>query len=463
VVQAVDLYEAVLLDVFLVLSCAFLLWKHARLSALHPGTIYILFHVLVFTSRAYFVLTGARTLFAGWGHGVVPVTQAEIAWAMNLSDLALVSMTAAWIKVASDDRQKQADPGHRHSSSNQALLLPHVVRSVAVVAFPIGVAALIYFAYVPNAESYGAGKIDLGEWNSSSWTMITQSWAGLALMALIYYYGFRRLYLALMGIYLLIMAIQGFDRFRVVIPLLYLLLVWLSRTGRKWPPLLVVGAGMAIVMIILPLKTIGRMVQTGEPGGDIVAATAESITDVVAGQSGDQMVLDEFASTITLVDESARYYYGALYYPLFTLPVPRQIWADKPALNWYQRELSTTSRPMALSGMVSTLHGESYANGGILGIIIISPIVAYWLGHFYFAAMRRKYLSVYRFTYIMVACSLIQVFRDGLVALVMFTLVNMTPLVAIAILSYILWRRKRRWECLSLPYVVRRYGRTAQS
>jgi hypothetical protein len=370
-------------------------------------------------------------------------------------------MTAAWIKVANDQGRKEQAAGA--TRRKEALLSRRVVHAVTAVTFPVGVGALIYFAYLPNAEPYGAGGIDLGEWNSSSWTMITQSWSGLALMALIYCYGFRRIYVVLIGLYLLIMAIQGFDRFRVVMPLLFLLLVWLSRTGRRWPPTWMVVTGIALIIIMLPLKTIGRMLQAGQSSAEVMAASADALSDVAAGQSGDQMVLDEFASTVSLVDESQRHYYGALYYPLITLPIPRQWWPDKPALNWYQRELSTSSRPMALSGMVSTLHGESYANIGVLGVIAISAIVAYALGYFYFAAIRRRYMSIYRFTYIVIVCSLIQVFRDGLVSLVMFTLVNMTPLVVIAVLSYISWRRKGRVVRTAPSYLLRRHRGHAQA
>src|SRR5664279_4919277 len=125
------------------------------------------------------------------------------------------------------------------------------------------------------------------------------------------------------------------------------------------------------------------------------------------------------------------------------MPVPRQWWPNKPALNSYQQEISTPSRPMALEGMVATIHGESYANLGVLGIIIISYVLAYYLAWFYFAALRKSYFSVYRFTYVMVACNLIQIFRDGLISLVVFTLVNMAPLVAIAVLSHLLFTRSR--------------------
>jgi hypothetical protein len=441
----VDLYQAAILDSFAVVVCALLLWKHARLSALHPAPIYLFFHIVFFTSRAYFVLADSPTLFTGWGWGVVPISEAEIAWAMNLSDVALASMTAAWIKVASDDlrRAHNIPRGNAYGNPETPMLSERGIRLVAAVALPVGVLALISFAYLPAASAYGTPNIDLGNWSSSSWMMIAQSWAGLVLLSLIYYYGFRRLYVVPLCIYLLVIALQGFNRFRLIIPAIYLALIWLSRTRRRWPPLWMVGACFAVLIVAIPLKDIGWMVQSGAPVSDIREAVANSFADVTEGRASDHLVLDEFACTVSLVDESHRYFFGSLYYPLLTLPVPRQLWSAKPAVNEYQRELSTPSRPMALSGMVPTLHGESYANGGPFGVIIISFVTAYWLGGFYFAAMRSGYFSVYRFTYIVVACNLVQVFRDGLISLVMFTVVNMMPLVAIAVLSYFSFRRER--------------------
>jgi len=213
-----------------------------------------------------------------------------------------------------------------------------------------------------------------------------------------------------------------------------------------------IGAGFALLIAFVPLKGIGRMLQSGAPISDIQEAAVRSFDDLTEGRASDHLVLDEFACTVSLVDESHRYFYGSLYYPLLTLPIPRQLWSDKPIVNGYQYELSNPSRPMAVSGMVPSLHGESYANFGPLGIIIISFGVAYWLGRFYFAAMQSSYFSVYRFTYIVVACNLVQVFRDGLISLVMFTVVNMMPLVAIAILSYVSFRRKKAQNFLQRSF-----------
>ncbi len=64
-------------------------------------------------------------------------------------------------------------------------------------------------------------------------------------------------------------------------------------------------------------------------------------------------------------------------------------------------------------------------------------------GQFSFAALRKSCSSVDRITYV-VAWNLIQVFRDGLISLVVFTS-DMTELVTIAVLSYFLFHRNRTW------------------
>jgi hypothetical protein len=91
------------------------------------------------------------------------------------------------------------------------------------------------------------------------------------------------------------------------------------------------------------------------------------------------------------------------------------------------------------------------------------PVGCILLGRFYFVAMRKNYFGICRFAYVMVASSLIQIFRDGLTALVMFTLVNMTPLVAIAVLSHVFWRQRGKGIVVASAAAIGRQGGTAQA
>ncbi len=52
----------------------------------------------------------------------------------------------------------------------------------------------------------------------------------------------------------------------------------------------------------------------------------------------------------------------------------------------------------------------------------MSFLTAYWLARIYFRSYRSSYYSVLRFGYLLIACNLIQVYRDGLMSLFIFTL-----------------------------------------
>ncbi len=273
---------------------------------------------------------------------------------------------------------------------------------------------------------------------TSSWITILQLWPGLCLLALIYVYGFRPWLVGLMGLYLVIMAVQGFDRFRVVIPVLVLVQIYLDRRNRRWPTVGVAGILILTALLFYPLKDVGNLVNSGASPTLIASTTAQGMGEVFTGSHPDQEFEDEYASALTLIDENGRFYYGTLYAPLLTLPIPREWWPDKPSIADYIGDFSRPWRPMKQSGMVVLLLGEAYANFGYVGIVIVPALLAYVLGLAYFAARRRPYMALGRFAYMLVAANLIQVWRDGTQSLVIFLLVNMMPLAILIALHYVL-------------------------
>ena len=104
-------------------------------------------------------------------------------------------------------------------------------------------------------------------------------------------------------------------------------------------------------------------------------------------------------------------------------------------------------------GMIVTFLGESYANFGYAGIVLIPMLLAYILARVYFRAYRSNYFSVMRLSYLLIACNLIQVYRDGLTSIIVFTWVNMMPLMIIVLLHYIIpsARRKKLQTAYAAP------------
>ena len=186
------------------------------------------------------------------------------------------------------------------------------------------------------------------------------------------------------------------------------------------------------------------MAQEGESVNQIVVTSAETVNLALAVKAPDQQFLDQFACALSLMDDAGHYYYGSTYLALLTLPVPHQWWPDKPGLADYLQDISKPWRPMGALGMIVTFLGESYVNFGYLGIVMIPMLLAYGLARVYFRAYRSNYYTVIRLCYLLIACNLIQVYRDGLTSIIVFTWVNMMPLMIIVLLHYILPRRKKK-------------------
>jgi hypothetical protein len=419
--------------------------KYARLTSAHPGFIYLIFHGMAFTTRLLSVMSGSPTLFSNWP-GAIPLSDQEIAQAGLWSDFALVAITVGLILASQRDCRRTMTQSMTNADGQGAFLSERVVLFVSAVAFPIGIVSLLVNGAVPNMQDM---TVNFGEWGTSSWLMISQFWPVLVLLALVYFYGFRWKLMVPTGVFLVLMAIQGFNRFRVIIPVIFLLITWQTRAGRKWPRKWMVVTLLCLAMLAFPMKKLGRMVQKGLPFSDLAEVASASFSESLRGQAPDQMFLDMFAATMWLVDDSSRYFYGTTVYPLLFLPVPRQLWPEKPEVSTYLYEIRNPVRPIYWGGMGGTMLGEAYANFGVIGIALVPGVMGYFLARFYFAAMRHRYFSVYRFMYVIVASCLVQVYRDGLQSLVIFPLVDMMPLAAIAILSCVSLRRKRGRDFVS--------------
>ena len=418
------LFNTVVLDLSFWVLCALALLVFARLSATHPATIYLAFHGWFISARALAILNGAPTLFS-WP-GATAVSHAEISRAVLLADAALLTMTCGWILAA--HRATKLDFVYRSRTRPRALD-PEIVHWITAVAIPVGCVATLIWSRLPGVAPHQLFR----EWADSNWPVIAQTWVGLSLLALIYLHGFRMGLLLPMAGYLALVVYQGNFRFRLLIPMILLAQVYLDREERRWPRLSGIAVLVACGLLFFPLKRIGQQLQAGEHVDAIWQTAQGEIAGVIHGTHPDEMILDEFASALSLADQHGKLYLGSTYSGLLTVAVPRQLWPEKPGLADFEKDISTPSRPMAANGMVVTMLGEFYLNFSYLGIVLIPFVLAYVLGAWFNAAYRRQYLTIGRFAYLLVACNLIEVYRDGLISLFVFTVINMMPLTAIVV------------------------------
>jgi hypothetical protein len=420
------------IDLVTVVTCSVLLAWRGKIRHSHPGVIFLVYHLVVVTSRLAGLAAGAPTLFSE-----VPYTKAvtleEMARAAVLSDVALVVMTCTWLWVARHygPRRRPRGVARGRPRVPPMTLRPWIVRGVALSSFAIGIGGMVLFAKLPGLD---AERGDLGPWSSTAWLSNTQTWPCLSLLALFYINGPRLWitvpFLACIGIGMY----QGYHRFRVVIPLLLALHIYLDRRQWRWPSISLAAGMLAVFVLFFPLKHIGRLAQEGANPGETWSQAKEILTTATMGQAGDQMILDQLASGLTLIDRSGGSYFGKTYLALVTLPIPRPLWPSKPGLADHLADISIPERPMSTWGMVLTFLGDAYVNFGNTGLLFIPALFAYRLGRFHFAAYQRPYFSVMRFAYLLTAANLLQVYRDGLSSLVVFTTVAMMPLCIIVLL-----------------------------
>jgi len=425
------LFNTVLLDVTVLLCCVACLMTFTKMSVTHPATIYLLFHGLFFTARAIAILNGATTLFS-W-KGAIPVSESEIARSLMLADLALIAMTSAWILAA----HLTARPSAMKRDAKPRRLRPELLKPVAIVCILVGCAAMLLWSKLPGIST---PLISAGQ--NSNWIVIPQTWVGLSLLALIYWYGFRPGLLIGLAGYFAWVIYQANFRFRLLITLILLMQIYLDRRGRSWPGMSGISVFVISALLFFPLKGIGQQLQAGQGAGEVLENARTEIASVFTGDHPDQTILDQFASALTLADARGQLYWGLTYAGLLTVAIPRQWWPEKPGLTEYEHQISTSDRPMADTGMVVTMLGEFYLNFAYPGVVIMSFAVAYFTGVWFDAAYRAGYLSLMHFTYLLVACNLIQVYRDGLISLFVFTVINMFPLVLLVAL-HVCMRRKR--------------------
>ncbi|HEY4185138.1 MAG TPA: O-antigen polysaccharide polymerase Wzy [Polyangia bacterium] len=417
-----DYGQALLIDVVTVLCCTGLLVRFGDLRLSHPATPYLIFHVHTVTIRLAGLLNGAQELYSNSPNMFEPVLPPEIERAALYADIAFWLVTLVWVFYKASPNKSSMKEGMK--------LDPRILRPMLFITFAIGVIGLRVAARLPGIELYDSSAT---EWSTSSYIIILPTWFGLAVLGYAYYYGGGLWTGIALSAYLLLMSVQGGMRFRVIIGLLLAVQVWVERRDRRWPSKSIVILLAGAALLFFPMKRVGIMVIDGESMSDISAEMSDSATEVSQGSAPDDLFLDEFASALTLLDRRGEMYMGSIFLPLLTLPVPRAFWPDKPILAGYLQDISTSNRPMATSGMISTYLGESYANFGIAGIFLVPPILAFFLAFFCRKAYEVPHDSVLRFAYILLSVNLIQVYRDGLVSIVMFTFVNMMPLMIIII------------------------------
>jgi hypothetical protein len=418
------------IDLCTLLLCSLIALRCAS-SLVHPAVMMLGCHAYIVTLRLFQLVRGATPMAFTF---VWPVTVDEVMRAAVVSDVALLAMSSAWILVRLRPRNLQA-------RKPRTLLSFRRVRAIAFLSMLSSVGA---------AFILGSSKLPLSPEvaETSGYLGAALGWAPWACCLLHYLYGFPVPLLCLTAVTLVTWMMMSTFRGIVIIPLVFMLFTWLSRRKSRRLPIMLLPSAVILWLIWLPMKPIVYSLQAGQ---SIPEAFSYGISiafgnfGVERGSGIDFEFLDMIGSTMTLVDIHGAHYWGSTLAPLVVSPVPRALWPDKPHLNQYQRELDIPSRNMAQLNMTAGLVGESYANFGYFGVILIPFLISLGFSSAYSRLAGTSILSPGGLLYLIYLSTFMQLYRDGLISAVWFPFVHCAPMGWTAV-SHWIWPPGRNYR-----------------
>ena len=402
-----------LLDVFVVLAVVVLMFR--RMAFWHPLTIYLLFHLYSFSYRLFQILGGAPLMYTGQVNAEA-ITPEEIIRAILWADAALLLFVAAswWAHKVFEAKSDQ--PVERR------VLNLNIAKAVGLLCLPLGA----YFFYTVKTTGFVA-SIDSA---ATGYIQVMSMWPIGVLGLLIFAFGFRWHLLALTAFFLGAVALQGYHRFMLILPLLYFAALYLQSQRRRWPNILIIIAALFVGMVFPRLKYIGQALQYGDTQEAMNQFSQAFVKDKqsYAESFATEDFLDQFAGGLSLIDDNERKFWGSTYLAILTLPIPRAWWPNKPGLADHMHEISTSGRQYNIEGRIFTYLGESYINFGYAGLILIPAMVGYILTALCLHATAGPMLRLGRYLYLVFFMALVQTFRDGLLSIFVFTIVHNMPM-----------------------------------
>ena len=422
------LSAATAFDALTVLGCFVIALRQAKGFLLHPAWMLLGVHAYIVSFRLAQLNAGSRPLGARFAW---PIALEEIIRASLACDLGLIAIATGWVLGRYLVKREQSQGKLIYVMAGGASTRTTIV---AVIGLAVGLTMLLQHRHAQ------AVAVD-----QSGYANAAQTWPGFCLCLLHFLYGFPPLLCLGTGLTLTFVLFFN-ERFAVVIPLIFLVYLWLSRRRRTGIPIIVFPAAVLVILLWLPMKPFVKEMARGSEFATSVRAAIQATADSFnsSESSIDTQFLDMIAGTMTLSDVHGSQFWGGTIAPLFVSPIPRSIWPEKPRLNQFQFDIDLPTRSIAHEGMTPGLVGEGYADFGYFGVFLECFVVSlvYTVGFWKTAGPFQTRTSSF-LLYLIFLASIMQVYRDGLSSAIWFPFVYAAPLACTALAETIVVHFRR--------------------
>jgi len=391
-----------------------------RASLFHPATLYLFFHAIVFVLRP--ILVHCFQFDMIWNYmGYEPPPEIFLK-TLAVSSLAMVVFVVACVGCGGRPVPIKTTCRAFALASKKGLVM------VTVLLMPLIACSIYATRNGIIGERIGAVYINtdsVGYLNDAkfvlaplicAWLLVTRfHWANLLLIA--GYVAYRSWF--------------GWSRWTILLFFLMVILNHCWLRGAKWPSLwLVLGA----LPTLLLFNALGH---NRDVLKNYLQRTETTQGDYIPGLTAAQKIkkqidtldfgsFDFLAYIVAVVPErTGEYTAGLQYAQLFTEPIPRKLWKNKPVGS--PLKLINLNAYGNFIGLTYSLPGDGWMSGGWTGVILTMALVGCILGWAHSLFWRHFSNNMVSFFYIIGFAVVPQWFRDGGISIFKFLLFTWLP------------------------------------
>ncbi|MDA9764222.1 oligosaccharide repeat unit polymerase [Opitutales bacterium] len=405
-----------------------------QLTLFHPSSIYLAFHMLVFCIRP--TLVAFEDFDFAFNYMELSPTDELLRQTLWISSGSLLLFVFSFCLTTNERGITNLVHGFRVS--------PQMRRSfiIMVIMFlPLGLYS-IFFSQIAG-ERVGGVFIMTGSSGYANdaqqvfipitiLSMVMFKWKWWSFLPFLLFVYFR--------------LTQGWARWTVILPFLAVVMFYCWQKSKNIPPLRWLIPVPFLFLIFNQMSHqrmfVANMFAPSNKAVSIVESKASIMEEQLAfRRQWDTLDFANFDYLAYVLDkvprETGKYSYGVQHLQLFTEPIPRKLWKNKPIgapvkyfdLNDYGD----------FNGLTVSIIGDGWISGGWVGVIINMSLTGMGLGLFYNWFCRNQF-NIFKVTFFIVTNSvLLQMFRDGgIVSMAKFMLFTQLPI--------LVWWFFHNWE-----------------
>lgn len=435
---------------FLIVCLAFVSWREA--SFFHPLCLYLAFHLLVFVIRPLMVHFLDFNFI--WRYMEYTASPDEFVNTLWVSSIGLL-VFAVTIKFAGQCPVRFGVDGLPEWTGPEK-------RAFTAVALLLGPVGLYSASISAGGTSFsGDGDVQMTRdlatgiaiyTNTTGYIAQAHSMVGAICILALWRFNFRWWAYMPLVMFIAYRAFLGWGRWGIITAFLSLLLIYLYRHNRRWMKVRYLILAIPVAILFQSLGMNRDLVRDYVTGGtEVTNRVAEAPEYVESDAFIDQLDHPDFANFEFLAyvlwvvpDRSQTYTYFTQYLQLFTEPIPRILWKEKPI--GLPIRLINLNDYGNFVGMTVSLVGDGWMSLGWLGLIITMAMVALILGQIHRAFWRNQHNPRVVMAYCIFLPLTIQWYRDGGISIAKFTLFALFPIILWIILSKAIASLEQRYK-----------------